>query len=30
MSPYKYPRRVDFVESLPRTVSGKLRRAAIR
>jgi acyl-coenzyme A synthetase/AMP-(fatty) acid ligase len=29
-APYKYPRRVDFVESLPRTVSGKLRRAAIR
>jgi acyl-coenzyme A synthetase/AMP-(fatty) acid ligase len=29
-APYKYPRRVDFVESLPRTASGKLRRAAIR
>ena len=29
-APYKYPRRVDFVEALPRTASGKLRRAAIR
>jgi acyl-coenzyme A synthetase/AMP-(fatty) acid ligase len=29
-APYKYPRRVDFVESLPRTASGKLRRGAIR
>jgi acyl-coenzyme A synthetase/AMP-(fatty) acid ligase len=30
MSLYKYPHRADFVESLPCTVSGKLRRAAIR
>jgi acyl-coenzyme A synthetase/AMP-(fatty) acid ligase len=29
-APYKYPRRVDFVDALPRTASGKLRRAAIR
>ena len=29
-APYKYPRRVDFVDELPRTASGKLRRKAIR
>jgi acyl-coenzyme A synthetase/AMP-(fatty) acid ligase len=29
-APYKYPRRIDFVDALPRTASGKLRRAALR
>jgi acyl-coenzyme A synthetase/AMP-(fatty) acid ligase len=29
-APYKYPRRIDFVESLPRTASGKIERAALR
>jgi len=29
-APYKYPRLVDFVGELPRTPSGKLRRAALR
>lgn len=29
-APYKYPRVVEFVEELPKTVSGKIRRAAIR
>jgi len=29
-APYKYPRIVDFAKSLPRTASGKLRRAALR
>ena len=29
-APYKYPRRIDFVDGLPRTPSGKVRRAAIR
>lgn len=29
-SPYKYPRVVEFVEDLPRTTTGKIRRAAIR
>lgn len=29
-APYKYPRIVDFVEELPKTVSGKIRRAEIR
>ncbi|HEX7300165.1 MAG TPA: AMP-binding protein [Solirubrobacteraceae bacterium] len=29
-APYKYPRLVEFVDELPRTASGKLRRAALR
>ena len=29
-APYKYPRIVEFAEALPRTPSGKLRRAALR
>ena len=29
-APYKYPRRVEFVEELPKTVSGKIMRAEIR
>lgn len=29
-APYKYPRIVDFVDALPKTVNGKIRRAAIR
>ncbi len=29
-APYKYPRIVEFVESLPRTISGKVRRVEIR
>ena len=29
-APYKYPRIVDFVAELPRTASGKVRRAALR
>ena len=29
-APYKYPRAIDFVESLPRTNSGKVRRSALR
>jgi acetyl-CoA synthetase len=29
-APYKYPRVIDFVPSLPKTVNGKIRRAAIR
>ena len=29
-APYKYPRSLRFVEELPRTASGKVRRAAIR
>jgi acyl-coenzyme A synthetase/AMP-(fatty) acid ligase len=29
-APYKYPRVVDFVDALPKTSSGKIRRAALR
>ena len=29
-APYKYPRVVEYVESLPKTISGKVRRVAIR
>jgi acyl-coenzyme A synthetase/AMP-(fatty) acid ligase len=29
-APYKYPRVVEFAPTLPRTASGKLRRAALR
>ena len=29
-APYKYPRVVDFAGSLPRTASGKIRRAILR
>jgi acyl-coenzyme A synthetase/AMP-(fatty) acid ligase len=29
-APYKYPRIVDFAEALPKTPSGKVRRAALR
>ncbi len=29
-APYKYPRIVDFAEALPKTASGKIRRAALR
>ena len=29
-APYKYPRVVEFVEELPKTASGKVRRALLR
>jgi len=29
-APYKYPRIVEFADSLPKTASGKIRRAALR
>ena len=29
-APYKYPRIIDFVEELPKTISGKIKRAEIR
>jgi benzoate-CoA ligase len=30
LAPYKYPRWVEVVESLPKTATGKLRRCALR
>lgn len=29
-APYKYPRVIEFVDELPKTTNGKIRRAAIR
>jgi len=29
-APYKYPRKIDFVAALPKTVSGKIRRVDLR
>ena len=29
-APYKYPRVVEFVSELPKTISGKIKRAEIR
>ena len=30
IAPYKYPREVEFVDALPKTVTGKLQRFALR
>lgn len=29
-APYKYPREIEFVEELPKTISGKIRRKELR
>uniref|UniRef100_A0A671LZW9 medium-chain acyl-CoA ligase n=1 Tax=Sinocyclocheilus anshuiensis TaxID=1608454 RepID=A0A671LZW9_9TELE len=29
-APYKYPRKIEFVDHLPKTVSGKIRRVELR
>jgi medium-chain acyl-CoA synthetase len=29
-APYKYPRKIEFVESLPKTVSGKILRRELK
>lgn len=29
-APYKYPRIIEFIDELPKTISGKIRRVAIR
>ena len=29
-APYKYPRKVEFIASLPKTSSGKIRRVELR
>jgi acyl-coenzyme A synthetase/AMP-(fatty) acid ligase len=29
-APYKYPREIVFVDALPKTVSGKIRRVELR
>jgi 2-aminobenzoate-CoA ligase len=30
IAPYKYPREIEFVDALPRTATGKLRRSQLR
>lgn len=30
IAPYKYPRAIEFVADLPRTINGKLQRAELR
>ncbi|MFP3488596.1 acyl--CoA ligase, partial [Staphylococcus sp. SIMBA_130] len=29
-APYKYPRKIEFIEELPKTTSGKIRRIELR
>jgi len=29
-APYKYPREIEFMDELPKTVSGKIRRVELR
>jgi acyl-coenzyme A synthetase/AMP-(fatty) acid ligase len=29
-APYKYPRQIEFIEELPKTTSGKIRRVELR
>ena len=29
-APYKYPRRIEFIDELPKTISGKIRRNVLR
>lgn len=29
-APYKYPRKIEFVDELPKTISGKIRRVELR
>jgi len=29
-APYKYPREIEFVDELPKTISGKIRRKELR
>ena len=30
IAPYKYPREIAFVDALPKTATGKLRRSELR
>jgi len=29
-APYKYPRQIEFIEQMPKTTSGKIRRTELR
>jgi 2-aminobenzoate-CoA ligase len=30
IAPYKYPRSIEFVAALPKTITGKIQRGALR
>jgi acyl-coenzyme A synthetase/AMP-(fatty) acid ligase len=30
IAPYKYPRRIEFIDALPRTPTGKVQRSVLR
>jgi 2-aminobenzoate-CoA ligase len=30
IAPYKYPRAIEFVSALPKTITGKIQRSALR
>ena len=30
IAPYKYPREIEFVDALPKTATGKVRRSELR
>jgi benzoate-CoA ligase len=30
LAPYKYPRRIDFIDELPKTATGKIQRFKLR
>jgi benzoate-CoA ligase len=30
LAPYKYPRRIDFMDELPKTATGKIQRFKLR
>ena len=29
-APYKYPRKIEFVDELPKTISGKIKRKELK
>ncbi|MFZ3121986.1 MAG: hypothetical protein WA104_01265 [Thermodesulfovibrionales bacterium] len=29
-APYKYPRKIEFVDDLPKTISGKIKRKELK
>ena len=29
-APYKYPRKIEFIDELPKTISGKIRHLELR
>jgi acetyl-CoA synthetase/medium-chain acyl-CoA synthetase len=29
-APYKYPRKIEFIDELPKTISGKIKRRELK